>query len=113
MDRVNHSIPACPFNRQLKTSGAGYFIFTTTAALSGLFPLDPDPALFLNAVQGRKQRSWGNGEGTIRNASDSFRYCDTVEGLDLKRAQDQEIQSPLNECHVLMSPTLASSQCRH
>src|SRR4029078_11148088 len=82
---------------ELAASGRSQLVALRAAALRGLLPAPLDEALLGQAVQGGEEGSRTDLEGTARDLGDAVGDGHAVARLEGERAQDQEVQGPLQE----------------
>src|SRR5690349_6831538 len=87
----SHAVPVALLLGELRPAFARELVIARAAVVFGWSPLAGDPALLLQATEGRKQRSRLDGECTTGDLADAVGYADTMQGLQLEGAEDQEI----------------------
>ena len=82
---------------ELSASGARERVVLRAAILFGDAPLGLDPALMLETMQGRIQRTLVNLQHIARHLANAPRDGPAVLGLQLQRLQNQQVERALDE----------------
>src|SRR5262245_36555506 len=91
-DGVGHALPFPRFNRELTAARRGEAVIPGAAAELRDPPLGLDPALVLEAMEGRIQRALIDLQDVLGNLLDALGDGPAVQGILLQRAQNQQIE---------------------
>src|SRR3954470_12566899 len=85
-----HALPFPRFDGELTAARRGEVVILGAAAQLRYFPLGLDPALVLEAMEGRIERALVDLQDVSRNLLDTLGDGPAVQGILLQRAQDQQ-----------------------
>ena len=96
-DRRGDALPAGGFRVQVLPAGLREAVVLRLAPILGLTPFRGQPSLFLEAMQGRKERPRFHFEHAAGDLGDAPRDAEAVVRAEGEGAQDQQVKSALQQ----------------